>query len=121
MNNPKLADLVSRLKSFRFAATSEGALQDSIQTALAEFPRVERECNLSKRDRIDFQCGEVGIEVKVDGSKISVAAQLLRYCSHDRLKSLILVTTVPGHMSLQNMPNRFGVNITVIFVGFQAI
>lgn len=54
----------------------------------------EREARLSPADVIDFMSGEIGIEVKIKGSKRAIFHQVERYAQHDRVKELILVSNV---------------------------
>lgn len=75
-----------------------------------------REVALSKTDRIDFLIeGVVGVEVKVDGSLSSVTRQLHRYAQHERIRELVLVTTLMRHRAL---PTSFGGKpIHVVHIG----
>lgn len=54
-----------------------------------------REHRLSDRDVIDFRIGDVGVEVKIKGSKRSIYHQMERYAEHEVLRELILVSNVP--------------------------
>jgi len=86
-----VADAI-RANTYRFA--NEDELQRGIDLALgnADIQR-EREVRLAPGDRIDFMCGLVGIEVKVDGSISALSRQLLRYAMSGRVGGLVVVTS----------------------------
>ena len=52
----------------------------------------EREHRLAARERIDFMAGSIGIEVKVKGAARTTLRQLERYCAHDAVEGIILLT-----------------------------
>ncbi len=52
-----------------------------------------REVALTDRDRIDFLVGDLGIEIKVQGTARAVFAQLERYLAHERVGEVMLLTT----------------------------
>ncbi len=85
--------LLTVLRAIAFTGVDEYALQRSIGAALAvsqmEF---EPEARLSSTDRIDFLVGDVGIEVKVDGSPSAVLRQCFRYLAHARVRALVVVS-----------------------------
>jgi hypothetical protein len=97
------AYLAERFISTLRRQPTEKVLQDAIAASFTEAKiRFEREAILSRGDRIDFVVfgaagEEVGIEVKIDGSLAEVTRQLHRYAQHERLTSLILVTTRATH------------------------
>ena len=83
------------LRSARLRASSEAALQTSIQDALAGAAvPFEREKPLGPRDRPDFLLagGAVPIEAKARYPKKAIYRQLCRYAEHDGVVALILVT-----------------------------
>lgn len=91
-------------RSFRFVS------EDDLQRGLAEAFAADgfsfvREVPLSKRDRIDFLVGDVGIEVKIGGALSALTEQLLRYAKADRVRELVLVTS---HQRLGNLPREIG-------------
>jgi hypothetical protein len=52
----------------------------------------EREVKIGSRMRIDFLCGNVGVEVKKGKpNRCKVEKQVTRYCKSDRINSLVLV------------------------------
>jgi hypothetical protein len=62
--------------------------------------RIEREYRLTERDRLDFAVlldtktpNILAIEVKVDGSRVATARQILRYAEDERVGGIILATT----------------------------
>jgi hypothetical protein len=89
------AEIVRFIESRRFPLNREKALQAAMAD---EFARnnieARREVNLGGGDIIDFMVGDVGIEVKIKGSKLAIHRQVSRYCAHDRVVSLLLVTNV---------------------------
>lgn len=77
----------------RLNLNSEAALQLDIENAFKEDGIVfEREVILSKKDRPDFMCGCIAVEVKIKGSAKSIYRQCERYCQHGLVEALILVT-----------------------------
>ncbi len=107
-------DLHNTLAQYRFTFTSEGELQSGIATALqAESITFNREHQLAD-GRIDFLVGSIGIEVKVDGSDMSVARQLLRYAKCPEVSGLLLITTRRRHLSLPKTLG--GVQIDVLLI-----
>lgn len=98
MEGLALAKLIHRTR-FRFM--EERQLQDQIEQLL-QGNRVPylREMPLTPKDRIDFLCGTVGIEVKIEGAVNAVQRQLWRYAADNRISELILVTTRSAHKSL---------------------
>jgi hypothetical protein len=97
-------DIVEILEAYEFDLSSEVDLQEGIAQVLAqEGVEFDQEVALSPQDRIDFLIGDVGIEVKINGSLTSVMQQLHRYAKSDRITSLILVT---GRIQLNRVPDR---------------
>lgn len=93
-------DRVARLlaaRRFRFGTEAE--LQAGIAEVLtAAAIAHEREVALTARDRIDFLLASgIGLEVKIDGSALDLARQLLRYAAHERIAALLVVTTRARH------------------------
>ncbi len=86
-------EIASFLKQFRFSFETEKELQRQIETKFQEYKICyDRECILSKGETPDFMIGDVCVEVKTKGGKVAIYKQMERYASHDRVKSLILVT-----------------------------
>ncbi|WP_345477972.1 hypothetical protein [Nesterenkonia rhizosphaerae] len=63
-----------------------------------------REYRLSRRDRIDFLIGTVGIEVKIKGSRADVIRQLGRYAESQQITELILACSM--RRLLYGVPNE---------------
>lgn len=86
---------------------TEAELQVEIDDLLAEEGLVvQREARLTPTDRIDFLVeGGVGIEVKTQGARNSVLAQLIRYAQSDQVNELVLVTTRYGHCNIPPVLN----------------
>ncbi|WP_241473836.1 hypothetical protein [Mycolicibacterium neoaurum] len=90
-----IADRVAALLvEYTYRAARERELQDGIETVLRTSGyRVEREFQLSARDRPDFFIeGCVAIEVKMRASESAVPSQLARYASDRRVKALVVAT-----------------------------
>lgn len=81
-------------------------IQNSLETFFKEGGWApEREVVLAATDRIDFMLGRLGVEVKVDGSRMQVMRQLKRYAESGQVDCLLLVTTCARHL---NMPDALG-------------
>lgn len=103
-----------RLKRMRFSTELE--LQDRIQSILSGAGYgFTREAPLSDQDRIDFEVGGVGIEVKTDSSVSAVIRQLHRYAQHGRIASLVLVTSRSKHLAVPHEIS--GKLVEVVFTG----
>ncbi len=109
------SDLASRLRTFRYHATSEADIQRALGQALTRLgiPHI-REHVLTARDRLDFLVSPdltpalsgagLGIEVKVGGSAQDAVRQVHRYLQHDALTGILLVTTRLTH----RLPDTIG-------------
>ena len=88
-----ISDVVRILRGFKFTLVSETQLQFEIDEVLrrAGF-RFYREHALDRKNRIDFYCDGVGVEVKIKGSAKNILRQCERYCQFDSVRCLILVT-----------------------------
>ena len=86
------------LSNARVVTSNELLVQDAIERLLQRSGiDYVREHLLNARDRIDFLVGDIGIEVKVQGSTASVERQLARYAEHECIAHLILVTSKVRH------------------------
>ncbi len=82
------------LRRRRFRAPDERTLQEGIAKAFTEdVMAFEREVVLSRKDRIDFMVGRIGVEVKMTSSSNDLLRQLARYAEFDAVTELVLVTT----------------------------
>lgn len=87
--------VVRALRGKKLSLEDEKALQSQINEALvAALPGedVIREVILDSKNTIDFMVGNLGIEVKINGQKMSIYRQCERYCGFDQIKSLLLIT-----------------------------
>ena len=110
-----IADII---RSHKFRCGTEDELQRGIDAALsASSIEHEREYRLSEKDRIDFLCGDVGIEVKTKGALAEVTRQVHRYVQNASVNALVLVTTKQAHRSIPSKIN--GKSIRVIWLGLQ--
>jgi len=102
MLQPVTAEAIAKLiYGNRFRFVDERTLQNEIEDLFKEhaIPYI-REKVLTPKDRIDFLCGSVGVEIKIGGGLNSVQRQLWRYAADERITDLILVTSRSGHKSL---------------------
>jgi hypothetical protein len=87
--------VLAALSRVRIAGSNERVCQDALEQALTaaglEFRREEA---LGPADRIDFLVGDVGIEVKMQGSRGAIIRQLGRYAKHGEVRELILASSV---------------------------
>ena len=102
MNDYDFAAVVVKvLRVSRMRASSEAALQHSIEEVLkaGRFP-YEREKALGPKDRPDFLLadGRVVLEAKVKYGKRAIYRQLTRYAAHPQVTTLILVTGTASGM-----------------------
>ena len=87
------------------ASCTEEELHEQVAWALVACGlEPEHEVRLAPRCRIDFMCGDVGIEIKKNKpDKAKLIAQLTRYAACDRVKTLVVAA--PRGVSL---PDRIG-------------
>lgn len=88
------AEITALLRGSRLPVGSEDALQVAIGLVLdRNGVSFERECRISKTDRIDFLAvGGIGIEAKARYPRRAIFRQLERYAQQDAITALILVT-----------------------------
>ena len=63
----------------------------------------EREYRLDARNRLDFFCDGVAIEVKIGGSRNNLIRQLHRYAQFDEVRELLVVTS---RLCLASLPSE---------------
>ncbi len=117
-----LRDLCARIRRYRFATTTESDLHEAIAMVFTrEQIRAEREWSLSEHDRPDFWLPAEGlvVECKVDGSMLALARQVLRYCEHDEVRGVIVVTTRAKHLALPSYLG--GKPVAILFTGRSAL
>jgi len=94
-------EIATLLRHHRFNACGEDDLQRGIEKMLTDAGiAFEREFHLDAHSRIDFLVGDIGIEVKVDGSLNDVMRQVQRYLGFEHIGSLVVVTTRSRHRAL---------------------
>lgn len=87
--------IVAFFHARRFPLTDEKILQARIAECLVkEGIEHKREVRLAPGDIVDFMIGGVAIEVKIKGAKRRIYDQCARYCEHEKVESLILLTSV---------------------------
>lgn len=102
--------VAAQLKLGRWQARDERALQDAVERVLREAfgDAVRREVDLFEVDealrptsvgRVDFLVGEVGVELKMRGSRASVLRQVQRYLGSPLLSSIVVASTKPTLLS----------------------
>ena len=98
----ELNRLAERLAAYHFHFAKEAELQTGLALALEECGVFfSREHVLDAHNRVDFLTAEgIGIEVKVDGSALDVARQLMRYAAFPEVRALLLVTTRARHRDI---------------------
>ena len=94
-------EILAVLSAHRFNHVTEDDLQRGIAQILGKLDLdFTREVHLSPKDRIDFMVGEIGIEVKDDGSLTALTRQIHRYLQFDSVESLLVVTTRSQHLRI---------------------
>lgn len=97
-----LEDIVQALSRVSYRFNSEAELQDGIAIALDSAGLEHaREVVLTRRDRIDFMVGDVGVEVKIKGGITDLTSQLSRYAGLPQIAALVVVV---GKNTLGNLP-----------------
>ncbi|MFC0407935.1 hypothetical protein [Roseomonas elaeocarpi] len=95
----------------RIDLSNEKAAQAQIAEALtAAGISHEREVRLAPGDIPDFLAGGVAIEVKLRGNrKVEIYRQLERYCAHERVESILLVSNLAMSLpdTIGGKPARF--------------
>lgn len=91
-----IEQIIGAMRGIRFPLKNE----KDLQVALSDrFTAVgvdhEREVRLSGSDVVDFMFGDIAAEVKTQGGKMQIYRQLERYCEHERVARIILITNVP--------------------------
>jgi hypothetical protein len=112
--------MITLLKGKRFKYSTERELQDGIEIVLRDASvAYEREYALGPGDVIDFLVHEsIGLEVKISGSPVEVARQLLRYAGQPKVSHIMLVT---GKLRLGHLPAELlgkPVSVVSLWKGF---
>ena len=89
-----ITEIIKLISSARLPLQDEKELQDAIDNLFKKHNYTyDKEYILDAKNRIDFFAyNEIGIEVKIKGGIKSIYKQCERYCSFDKIKTLILVT-----------------------------
>lgn len=116
---PPLHVILEKLSRTPYRFTNENDLHLGISRTLASLGvEFEREVKLSSKDRIDFMLGDIGLEVKIDGTLSNVTRQLWRYASLPQIQTLILVTTRTKHRIQPNQMNNKDIYVVSIIPAF---
>ncbi|MDQ7981885.1 hypothetical protein QYH69_32195 [Paraburkholderia sp. SARCC-3016] len=92
----EIKDIIER---HRLPLNDEKVTQAAIANALGlAGMKFEREVRLSDEDIVDFMIGRVAVEVKIKGAKAAIYRQLERYAEHERVASILLVTSRSMHL-----------------------
>jgi hypothetical protein len=87
-----ITQIIQTIKNSKFPLHDEKELQAAINEKLNIFPGKIREFELSKSSVVDFFINGIAIEVKIKQSARSIYRQCQKYCKHESVKSLILIT-----------------------------
>jgi hypothetical protein len=87
------SEIIQLIRGYRFGLGDEKRLQEDLFGVLqARFPETRREVRLSPGNIIDFMIGAIGIEVKIKGQRLAIYRQCERYCEHNDVAELILLS-----------------------------
>jgi hypothetical protein len=87
--------LIRFIEARRWPLSDEKRLQETLSNELLAGGFVfEREALLVGVGIIDFMVMDVGVEVKIKGAKREIYRQCERYCGHERVHGLVLVSNV---------------------------
>ena len=112
---PDAASVVAALRRLRCRFADEDQLQAMLTAGLCALGfDVEREVPLARGERIDLVVGRTGIEVKITGQTSSVARQLRRYATSERIDDLVLVTSCPRHAFVPRRIDETPVHVVVL-------
>ncbi len=86
-------EIIQTIQCNRFDLQDEKVLQNQISQSFdLNFVVYRKEFRLDEKNILDFLIDDVGVEVKIKGSKRQIYKQCERYCGFDRIKSLLLIT-----------------------------
>lgn len=90
----QIQQVVNLIRSSPLMLNNEKRLQADIEKLLiANGVPCKREVDLGNGDIIDFMLpGGLGIETKIKESKREIYRQCVRYCKHDQVSDLVLVS-----------------------------
>lgn len=89
-----LEDFITLMRRSPFVLKDEKSVQEGIETLLNSHGfDFKREVRLSNKDIVDFMLAYgIAVEVKLGGRPMSIFKQCERYCAHDQVKALVLMT-----------------------------
>lgn len=96
-------DFVRLMRKTPLVLKDEKSVQASIETVLNSYGiDHKREVRLSAEDIVDFMLpGGIAVEVKIKGQKRAIFRQCERYCTHEQVRVLVLMTaTTMGFPSI---------------------
>lgn len=87
-------EFIAAVTSHRFDLSDEKVLQADIAGVLTKLgAQFKREVRLNSSDIVDFMLPDgLAVEVKIKAPKRTIYRQCKRYCAHDAVSGLILVT-----------------------------
>lgn len=89
----QLDQIFTLLMSHKFSLENEKDLQVEIENIFNKWGvKNQREVRLSDKDIIDFMVGDIGLEIKLGGQAKRIYRQMQRYCAHDKIKAIVLIT-----------------------------
>jgi len=101
----RVREILKVIKDKQLPLNTEKELQSVLEDIFKEAGiELEREYRLDKLGIIDFydKKNDVGIEVKIKGSKRDTYSQCLRYCDYEKMKALILVTNKAINLPIEH-------------------
>lgn len=88
-----IKEIFKSLDGFPFSIHNEKLVQKEMSDIFNSHNiKHDREVMLKPHGTIDFMIGEIGLEVKVKGGVEAIFKQCKRYCEHEKVKCLVLVT-----------------------------
>lgn len=88
-------DIRNKILKYKYPLESEKELQELLFEFVLEKEGYLREYRLSSQDIVDFYQPElkIAIEVKIKGGSSEIYRQIQRYCRHESVKQVILVSS----------------------------
>lgn len=82
------------LNGKQFSLHNEMVLHQQISQAFQSMPGIQHEYDLDAKSIVDFYYAGVAIEVKIKGNKKDIYKQCKRYCGHEQVRALVLITNL---------------------------
>jgi predicted SpoU family rRNA methylase len=91
----RLQEFVTLMRRSPLVLKDEKSVQEGIETLLNSYGfDFKREVRLSGKDIVDFMlAGGIAVEVKLGGRPMPIYKQCERYCEHEQVKALVLMTS----------------------------